>query len=289
MPARAATMILPILLLAAAVRADDALDYDHEKFDILGWGDGCSVAITHYGYPPPGQYLEDEPVMSRIGTLSIAPGKTKEKDDWLISLHGPSTWRPKEADKALSLLAQRGYSKPGLIEQIAQSPVVAARDLPRLLNTTEALKASPGNAWLDHSWRWTSIVYEPLGTCALFTYEKRGMEKPFYNYLLVRINNPAARADRAQAHLTNAILLLDKGDLDSAVLESELAARLEPNDALMRYHHAALMALSGVVEPAIDELEAAISLDAQYKAKARKDKDFESLRWHPKFKELTKR
>lgn len=283
-------MILSLLLLASSLHATDIAykDVDAEKLDILGWGDGCSVAVEHYGYPPPGPFLEDDPIMARIGVMSMAPGAAKETDQWMISLHGNTAWRKKEADKVLEFLNKKGYTKPGVVEEIGLNPVVDQRDLPRLLNTTDSLKATPGRAWPDKNWRWTEIVYEPLSTCALFIYELRGTGKPLYNYLLVRIGSNSARADRALAHLTNALLLLDKGDLNSALSESEIAARLEPDNASMRYHHAALMTLSGIVEPAVDELEAAIKLDSKYRARARKDKDLDDLRWHPRFKEITR-
>jgi hypothetical protein len=287
MSLRAPFLILPLIALASTAFAFDRPDYDRERLDVLGWGDGCSVAVAQYGDPPEGA-VDEDPLLVRIGVLTIPPGQTKEKDDWMISLHGPSSWRPHEADKILALLSQRGYSKPGVTEDIGKSPVVDARDLPKLINTTETLKPVPGKTWPGRDWRWTGMVYGPLSTCALFIYQARDFDAPFYNYLLVRINNPGARPARAEARLTNAFLLMEKGDLDSAILESATAARLDPNNASARYHHARLLALSGEVEPAIDELEAAIRLDAQYKKKAKNDKDLESLRWHPKFKEMTK-
>ncbi|MBI3551175.1 MAG: hypothetical protein HY077_01550 [Elusimicrobia bacterium] len=262
-------------------------DYDHETFKLIGWGDGCSAAVAHYGYPKVGQAIAEDPVMVRLGIVSMPPGETKQKDDWLISLHGPYSWRPHEVGKVLSNLAAKGYSRPDLVEEVGANAVVPERDLPRLLSTSDALKAVPSRARPDKNWRWSAIYYEPIATCALLLFERPGPDGTYYDYLLARIKNPSARADRALAHLTNGLLLLDRGDLKGALGETELSARLAPDSGPARYHHAAMMALSGVVEPTVDELEEAIKLDPQYKEKARKDKDFDSLRWHPKFKELT--
>ena len=48
------------------------------------------------------------------------------------------------------------------------------------------------------------------------------------------------------------------------------------------------MALSGEGQTAFEELEAALKLRPDYRKKARKDKDLETLRSHPRFKEITK-
>jgi len=276
--------VLWLILSASAARASD---YNREKLDVLGWRDGCAVAVAHYGYPPAGQAITDDPVMTHIGILSIGPGETKEKEQWLLSLHGPWTWRPKEAGKILSDLRAKGYVKPGMVEDVGTAPVAPERDLPRLISTTDTLKAVYGKPRPDPGWKWTAIYYEPVGTCALFLYQKTVDGRVSYDYVLARVGNPAARRDRAEAHLTNALLLVERGELDSAVIETATAAHIAPDYAPGRYHHAALMATTGVIEPALDELEAAVALDAKYREKARKDKDFETLHWHPKFKELT--
>lgn len=280
-------MIAVLLLMAVFARAADVA-VDHEKFSIFGWGGGCDVAVDHRGYPALGQALASDPVMAQIGVLSMEPGTSEAKTDWKMSLHGAWIWRPAEAARVRKELLAQGYVKPGTEEIIRDAPVSPERDLPRLLLTTDTLRAASSREYPGDDWRWSRVFYNPVGACALLLYEKKQGDRSFYDYRLVRVDNVAARSDRALAHQTNGLILLEQGDLAGALAETAIAAALDPNSASARYHHARLMSLSGIVEPAVDELERALKLDAQYKKRARKDKDFEPLRWHPKFKALTR-
>lgn len=279
-------MIAALLFLALTARAAEVA-VDHEKLTLLGWGDGCSIAVDHRGFPPVGIAVASDPITAKIGVLSIAPGETAAKESWRLSLHGAWSWRPVEASRARKDLLAQGYVKPGTVEVLTGAPVSPERDLPRLLLTTDTLKAVSSKPYPGPEWTWTRIYYDPVASCALLYYERKEDARSFYDYRLVRVQNPAARADRALAHLTNGLIIFENGDLPGALAETAVAVTLAPDYAAGRYHHAALMSLSGIVEPAVDELEVAIKLDPQYKAKARKSKDFEPLRWHPKFKALT--
>lgn len=281
-------MLLAAILLAAASLRAAVLESDHEKLSLLGWGDGCAVALSHLGYPKTGQAIATDPTAARIGVLRIAPGETDAVEEWRLSLHGAWTWNPRQAAKVLADLKTQGYVKPGAIEELREVQVSSQRDLPRLLQSTDSLKAVSSQPYPQPPWRWARIHYEPVATCALLVYERKRDGKLSYDYRLVRVNNAAARRDRAEAHLTNALIIFQDGDLQGALSETEVAAAIAPNYAPGRYHHAAMMALTGRVEATVDELEAAVKLDPKLKKRAKKDKDFETLRWHPKFKELTR-
>jgi hypothetical protein len=285
--------LLVLLLLAASAHAADVKDVpvSYEKFTVLGWGDGCSMVISQLGYPLVGQALADEPVSTKIGTIDIAPGEEKAAVHWRVNWRGAWTWKAKDAADALKKLSAKGL-KPGIIEEMGEAPVVDARDLPRLILTTETLHIEVPFTPPDDPWRWTKIYYEPVDACVFFQYENSTGEgktlKTFYDYRLLRIHNVTARQERALARTTNGLLLLEQGNLDGGLAETANAAALAPDFAPARYHHAALMSLSGVdPEATVDELEAAIKLDDKYRQVARQDKDFKSLRWHPKFQELT--
>ncbi len=230
--------------------------------------------------------------MTKIGTIDIPPGEEKSAAHWKANWHGAWTWKDKEADAVLKELSAKGL-KPGLFEELRDAPVVDDRDLPRLILTTDTLKISEPFTPPAAPWRWTKIYYEPVDACVFFLYEKTKpggkIPKIFYDYRLLRIHNVTARSDRALAHVTNGLLLLEQGDLQGGLEETAIAAALAPDYAPARYHHAALMSLSGVdPEATVDELEAAVKLDAKYGAMARRDKNFKNLRWHPKFQELTR-
>lgn len=283
-----------ILLLAVSAGAANIKDVkvEYEKFTALGWGDGCSMAVSHLGYPKLGDAIADEPVMTKIGTVDIAPGEEAQSESWKAAWHGAWSWKPKEAAAALKALSDKGL-KPGLVEELRDAPVVDERDLPRLIQTTDTLHIEASFEPPGPPWRWTKIYYEPVDACVFFQYERSTGSgktlKTFYDYRLLRIHSVTARQDRALAHVTNGLLLLEQGDLDGGLAETAIAAAMAPGYAPARYHHAALMCLSGAdPEATVDELEAAINLDDKYRQVARQDKDFKSIRWHPKFQELTR-
>jgi tetratricopeptide (TPR) repeat protein len=278
-----------LLLLLCAPSARAQLDYARETFELIGWREGCSAAVALYGYPALGQGMTEDPVMTKLGTLTIAPGKAKQDMQWVIALHGPFSWREKEVERAIARLRAQGYAQAGLSEPVGANQVSRVRDLPRLLSSTDTLKPEPGGPWPGRGWRWTEIRYNPLATCALLMYERRESGVLLHSFMLARLGNPAARADRAGAHVTNGLLIFELGDLSGAVSELEIASKLSPDNAAARYHHAALLALTGSDDQALDELEAAVGLNPEFKAKARKDQDFETLRGAQRFRDLTRK
>lgn len=275
---------LPLLLASAAA----ALTGDHGSFAVIGWNKQCSVAFEHYIYPKLGEAMAAEPIETRIGTLTIPSEEPRRADERLtLSLTGARSWEADQARRARAKLKKEGWSFPGFVETIRPAPVAARRDLPRLILSTDTFR-SPASAWPGPPWRASAVYYSPFASeCALLVYTA-GVDKLFYKPFLFRIGNPIIRADRALAHVTNGLLLLEKGDEPGALAEETIAATLAPDFGPARYHHAALLAVDGQPEPAIDELAAAIAIDPKHKKEARKDKNFEGLRWHPRFGELTR-
>jgi len=295
-------LMRPLALLLAGLallppRAPAAMfdqDFDRETFYRLGWNDACSVAVLHYGFPFLGEALAAEPVMSRIGTYTTAPGQTKPEAKWLYLAKGKFSWKPEKADKAKTDLAKKGYVKAGYKETLRPDPVVDDRDLPRLLGTLDTLKLPADFAPIEEpGFRLAFIHYSPIGACGLLVYyrsgtTKEGKLKEFFRPVLARIGNPVARTDRALAHTTNGLLLFERGDLAGALAETRIAAVMAPDYALARYHYGGQLALAGQTREALAELEAAVRMDPQYKKKARSDLDWDSLAKHPSFKELTR-
>jgi hypothetical protein len=282
--------IAVLFLLLGATNARAQLDYARETFEVIGWREGCSAAVALYGYPAlGGAGISEDPVMTKIGTLTIAPGKKAQDLQWVIGLHGPFSWREKEVQRMIARLRAEGYTQPGIAELVGANQVAKVRDLPRLLLSTDTLKPEPGGPWPRRGWRWTEVRYNPLATCALFLYERKESGVTLHSFLMARLGNPAARADRAAAHVTNGLLIFELGDLSGAVSELDIASRLSPDNAAARYHHAALLALTGSDEQALDELEAAVGLNPEFKAKAKKDQDFETLRGVQRFRDLTRK
>lgn len=279
----------PMLLLLALLLGSSparALTADHEKFDFLGWNKQCSFAYAHYVFPAVGQAIASEPIDSKVGTLSIPPDATQPRRSLVMTLTGAQTWEPKLDQKARARLEKEGYKLAGYVEKLGAAAVVDQRDLPRLLVSTDLFHAE-GVKWLAPPWKPSAVYYAPFASeCAMMLYTLR--DKPFYKTVLFRIDNPTVRADRAAAHVTNGLLLLDAGDDQGALVEEETAAAIDPDSGPAHYHHAAMLVLNGRFEPAIDELQAAAAIDPKFKKQARGDKNFDGLRWHPRFDELTK-
>lgn len=276
-----------LVLLGPPARAQDA---DHETFRVLGWNrKECSVAVAHYAFPRLGDAIADQPIMTRIGRLSLAPGGEEAQETWLEKAAGKNSWDAPAAEEALAALKKSRHVLPGYAETLRWEPVVDKRELPRLLLTTDTFRTGARD-WPPAAYRLAAVHYSPLSSpCGLLLYRHAGLPKDFFQYRLIRIHNPVIRLDRALAHVTNGKLLLERGDAAGALAETAVAAAMAPEYGLARYHHGTMLALHGKTDPALDELATAVGLDPQYRGKARGDRDWESLRWHPRFKELTRR
>lgn len=274
------------LLLALALPAA-ALDIEREEYAVIGWDAGCGVAVERYAYPVFGQAIAGEPVVTRVGTLLIAPGQNRAETRWVLEADGPNTWDQGAIARAKRELRKKGFDRPGYPEIIRDAPMADAPGTRDILLSTATLAARP-DFWPDAEWRWSRAHYNPLTTCALLVFEKIG-EKARFKFLPTRIYNPAVRDERARAHAANGRLLFDAGDLEGALAETEIAAALAPEIALVRYHHAASLSLTGRFDRAMVELKAAVKLDRRYAARAAEDLDFESMRPRQDFQALIAR
>ena len=267
-----------------AVPAAAVLDIEREDYKIVGWNNACSVAVERYAYPKLGEAIYGEPVTTRVGTLSVLSGVPITVTRWVLEVEGLSTFNPLAIDRIRKQFKKAGYDRPGFSETIRDA---ATADDPRVrgvLLSTATLEARP-DAWPGPEWRLGQAHYNPLTTCALLIYEKIG-ERERFKFLLTRIYNPSARSERARAHTTNGRLLFNSGDLEGALAEVEIGAKLAPEVGATHYHYAAMLALSGRLEEAVAELAAAIKRDPRFAAKAADDLDFDALRPRDDFRSL---
>lgn len=283
-------LTLLLALLAAPAAAGPLVH--HEVLDVLGWNKDCSIAVSHLGYPPVGDAIADEPVRTLIGTLTIRPGEEDPEVDWKLDWEGKRSWQPALAKETLAELKSEGYGEAGPVETVRPG-AVEDRDLPRLLYSTDTFKTK-GASFPDGypgEWRLSRVHYRPLdASCALLVFEpvKAVKDRPFYRLALIRVGNAGIRGDRALAHDTNGLLLLEHGDRDGALAETAIGAKMAPENALARYTYARLLSLSGRTDQALDELERAVALDGALKKKARREPDFQDISWMPRFKDLSK-
>jgi tetratricopeptide (TPR) repeat protein len=274
------------LLLVAPAAAQNA-DIDHETWSVIGWNDGCGVAYEHDYYPKLGAEMTIEPIASQIGSTEIPPGEDKSATTWILETSGRLSWDARAAANTVKQLKNAGYTRPGFPETIQDGPVGAQPGLADTILSTSTLKARVKTGWPGPDWRWTGGSYGPLGDCALLSFEKRGNPR-HYRLILVRVYNARARRDRAYAHAANARLLFDAGSLTAAAPEAETASRLDPDLPIARYENAAMLALTGNPNEAVDELTAAVKLDPKFAKKASEDIDFSDLKERQDFQELTK-
>ena len=287
------TVTLPLAfllgLMSRPAAAQTPTDYavDHETWSVIGWNDGCGVAFEHLYYPRLGDAMVREPIATHIGEAHIRPAEEKYVARWTYEANGPVSWDERAATKAEKDLKKAGYAHPGFPETIQDAPVGAQPLLADAILSTSTLSPRLQTGWPGPEWRWTGGNFNPLGTCALLSYEKRGAPR-HYRLLLLRVYNPRARNDRAYAHASNAQLVFDAGNLEVAVVEAATAAALDPSLPIARYEHAAMLALTGNLDAAALELSAAIKLDPKYAKKARSDVDFADLRARDDFRAMTR-
>ncbi len=277
-----------LLAVPAAAQNMDDLGVDHEEWKVIGWNDACGVAFEHLYYPKLGEAMVGEPISTRVGTARIPPGTEKWTARWTYEADGALSWNEREVAAAEKELRKAGYSRPGYPETIQDAPIGRQPLLADTILSTATLSPRLDEGWSTAEWRWAGADYNPLGTCALLAFEKRGAPR-HYRLQLLRVYNPRARIDRAYAHASNARLLFDAGSLDAAAPEAETAAALAPELPIARYEHAAMLALTGRINAAADELAVAIKLDPKNAAKARDDVDFADLRGRDDFKDMTRK
>jgi tetratricopeptide (TPR) repeat protein len=283
----ALTALLGLLGLSAAAQNFEDVTVDHETWGVIGWNDACGVAFEHYYYPKLGVDIVNDPISARIGSAAIPPDSEKSAEKWVLEADGRLSWDERTAAKTAKELKSAGYGRAGFPEIIQDAPIGDQPLLAETILSTSTLSARLKSGWPGPEWRWAGGSYSPLGTCALLSFEKRASPR-HYRLLLVRVYNSRARRDRSYAHATNARLLFNAGDLAVAAAEAETAAQLDPGLPIARYEHAAMLALTGNANEAVDELAAAVKLEPKYGAKAREDLDFADLKVRQDFQDLTK-
>jgi hypothetical protein len=280
-------LLLFLALLPRSAAAQDKAPLDHETWKVLGWNDGCGVAFEHYYYPKLGTAIAGEPISAHIGTARINPGSEKYVGRYTLETNGADSWDPRKVAAAEKELKEAGYTRAGYPERIQDAPIGDQPLLAEAILSTSTLSPRLETGWPGPEWRWAGGSYNPLATCALLVYEKRGAPRT-YHLILVRVYNSRVRLDRAYAHASNARLLFNAGNVEVAAPEAETAALLAPELPIARYEHAAMLALTGHINESADELAAAVKLEPKYAEKARGDIDFADLRERDDFKEITK-
>jgi hypothetical protein len=271
---------------AAAQNVDD-VRIDHEDWRVIGWSDACGVAFTVLSYPKLGEAMAGDPFSTRVGSLIVPVEKEAASSRWTLEADGPLSFSQRALDKAEKDLRQGGFNHAGFPETILDVPVGDQPLLAETILSTGTLAPRLKKGWPGPEWRWAGANYNPLTTCGLLVFENRA-DPRHYSFLLARVYNPRARTDRAYAHASNARLLFNGGNLDAGAAEAATAALLAPDLAIARYEHAAMLALTGQADQAMDELAAAVKLDPKYRAKARDDEDFADLRGRDDFKSATR-
>lgn len=283
--------MLPAILLALGVAfgasplAAQDIAVEREELAVLGWSDRCSVALKHLVYPKFGTAIHNEPVGTRVGTLTVEPGEQKGTARWFFEASGPNTFDAARVSSIEGQLAKLGYRRKGYAEVVRPDPSRAQPGLAETLLSTVTLRLRPGRDWPGPGWRWSGADYSPLGTCTLLIFDSNE-EPPRKAFLLARTYNPRVRLDRSRAHAQNARLLFSAGELERAAAEAGTAASLAPESAVSRYVNAAMKAMTGRDEEAVSELRAAIERDPRKRKEARSDPDFETLRQRQDFRDL---
>jgi hypothetical protein len=272
------------LVLLLAVPAS-AIDIEREEYRIVGWNNACSVAVERYAWPVLGQAIHSEPITSRVGTLAIVTERPVVETRWVYEADGANTYDKPAIAAFRRKLRKAGYDRRGFDETIRDAATVDSPGSADVILSTGILEARP-DFWPDtREWRLGHVHYNPLSTCALLVYDRIG-ERDRYKFILTRIYNASARAERGRAHATNGRLLFNTGDLSGALAEAEIGAQTAPEVGGARYQYAAMLALNGRLDESMRELLAAEKLDGVFVKKAAQDEDFDSLRNRQDFQEL---
>ncbi|MBI5203037.1 MAG: hypothetical protein HY925_15705 [Elusimicrobia bacterium] len=278
------------VLLALGVWAqepseDSRVRFGYEEVELVGWNDGCSVAIRHFRYPPSVEGAQVEPNWGRLGTVSLDPDQTRPSTRWALQVKEGFPFSKGYELAGQEQLSRGGYKKPGFTERVRPEPVASGRDLDLVIHTTSSLEVGYTVPYASAPYVLSSVHYSPLSTCAFLVFKKPGHPPNLYKYQLVRVPVDVRRR-RAQAHLTNALLLYKKqSDTYGALEEAEVAAAMDPRLAEGRYQYAVMLALHGRFDESLKELHEAVLIDGKWAKEAKLAVEFEDLWKQPRFKQ----
>lgn len=268
-----------------AIAPEGRLRFGYEEAQVIGWNDACSVAIRHFRYPPSVEGAQVEPNWGRLGTVSLAPDRSRPTTRWALQIKEGLPFSKGYELAAGEQLSRGGYKKPGFVERVRLDPVAEGRDLESVIKTTASLRVGYSVGYASAPYALTRIHYSPLGNCAFLVFQKPGYPPQVYKYQLVRVPIEARRR-RAEAHLTNALLLYKKAsDTYGALEEAEISSGMDPRLSEARYHHAVMLAVHGRFDDSLKELHEAVVLDGRWAKAAREAIEFEDLWKQARFKQ----
>lgn len=281
-------VLISLLAFPAAAQpaaADLRARYGYEEVVVLAWNEACSIGIRHYRYPGSVEGAPVDPMWGRLGAVSLDPGETRAKVNWLLQVKPGYAYYKGYQTAAEDQLNRGGYTRNGFVERVRTEPVASGRGLESLIKSTASLEVGYNVAYASAPHALSRVYYSPLGTCAFLVFERPGIPPDLFKYQLVRVP-VETRRKRAEAHITNALLLYKKdGDLYGALEEAEIAAGMDPRLAEARYRYAALLSAHGRFEEALKELREAVTLERSYAKTARAAIEFEDLWKQPRFKQ----
>lgn len=262
----------------------------YEELSLLGWGEGCSVALKYLRFPPEGTGMRGIPDAFRAGVVSLAPDGTAQTERWTLDSASGRGWNAKDMDAALARLKDEGrHDRRGTTERLRRGRVADQPGLERLLTSTAVFQADPPLGGFPERFRFAAVHYNPLVSCALFDFVDPDSPRDGHRLRLARLPEPGVRRARARAHVTNALLLYrNEGDLKAAEAELAVASAMDPHYPLARYHHALLLSLHGRFNEALESLKAAVTRDGAFAVEARKAPELEALQDDPRLAAILK-
>ncbi|TBR22559.1 tetratricopeptide repeat protein [bacterium] len=281
------------LLLAAPAGAQGRNTYiavgtatrsGYEELSVVGWGEGCSVAVKYLRYSPEGQGLRGVPDAFRIGTITLAPDAAEQSVRWTLSSEGGRGWSAEDMAAAAARLRDEGrHDRSGTLERLRAGRVADQPGLEALLTSTAVFQSDPPLGGFPERYRFSGVHYSPLVSCGLFDFVDPRSPRDGHRLVLARLPEPGVRRSRARAHVSNALLFYrNEGDLTSAEAELAVASAMDPQYALARYNHALLLSLHGRFNEALESLKAAVKRDGEYAVQARKAPELEALKDDPR-------
>ena len=293
---RRAFLAIVFLSFCAAAQAATILqvgkesETGYDEFMFLGWNNTCAVAVSYFSYPPLGQGLRGQPDYWVIGKHTIEPGDVDVITRWSDKGITSKAWDPNKAKAATEALLKEGFGPAGHAETIRDAETADRPGLAEIIASTDSFNLSYMTDWPKSAYKMSSVYYSPLSNCALVVLRDEDNHRESYRWKLIRLLNPGVRRTRARAHVTNGLLLYkEQMDIYAAEAELAIAAEMDPEYPLALYYHAQLLATHGRFDEALARLKAAVKLKPEYKKKAWKAEEFESLKRDLRFQAIVEK